>query len=319
MELDVLYIPYSHSLPASVYSGLQTHSYSSYNAIYNAFELYWLCILPLLVVGIPICLSCIPVELALRSILKPRLTSPTASPAKQLNPAWTIPKHVAVIMDGNRRYGRTKYGIPVKGHHEGSQRVVDFLTWCMEAGVQVLTLYAFSTENWNRDAAEVNALMGIFETFMNDIIPEALTRDIRVCVLASDSARLPVHVKESIQKIEVATKNCSSFTLNICASYGSRNEIVNACRGIATQVASGAIHAEEINEDTISRYLLTRNVPDPDVLVRTSGELRLSNFLMYQCAYSELIFLDKMWPAVTRDDFVGILDEFNRRKRRFGK
>ncbi|KAF0688474.1 Aste57867_19914 [Aphanomyces stellatus] len=315
MELETLYIPYSHTGP-SMYSGLQS-SYSSYNSLYNAFEVYWLCVLPLLVLGIPICL--IPMELALRFFLTPSLAASPAPSATALNPAWIIPKHMAVVMDGNRRHGRMKYGIPVKGHHEGSQRLVDFLKWCMHAGVDILTVYAFSTENWNREAAEVDALMGIFDSFMKDIIPEALARDIRVCVLVSDGTRLPAHVKDSIRAIEASTAHCTSFTLNICASYGSRNEIVGACQRIATQVAAGTLAVEDISDDVFSRHLLTRGVPDPDVLVRTSGELRLSNFLMFQIAYSELIFLDKMWPALTHDDFVGILDEFNRRKRRFGK
>ncbi|RHY29178.1 hypothetical protein DYB32_005369 [Aphanomyces invadans] len=187
---------------------------------------------------------------------------------------------MAVVMDGNRRYGRTKYGIPVRGHQEGSQRLVDFLTWAMSAGVEILTVYAFSTENWKRDAAEVKALMGIFDTFMQDIIPEALARNIRVCVLVSDATHLPKYIQASIRDIEAATKHCSAFTLNICARTSTR----------------------------LSK-----------VLVRTSGELRVSNFLMFQIAYAELIFVDKMWPALTHDDFVGILGEFNRRQRRFGK
>ncbi|RHZ18213.1 hypothetical protein DYB31_003844 [Aphanomyces astaci] len=342
MDLDALaYIPYNHhSLPA-MYTGLQSQStYSTYASLYNAFELYWLCAVPLLMLGIPLCLSFIPVDAALRTVLKPSLasvilpppsTSSSASPTSSINPSWVIPRHMAVVMDGNRRYGRSKYGVPMRGHHDGSQRLVDFLSWAMSAGVQILTVYAFSTENWKRDAAEVNALMGIFDSFMMDIIPEALARNIRVRVLVSDATHLPQHVQVSIQEIEAATQHCSAFTLNICAritseicaacvcSYGSRNEITMACRQIAIKVASGELNVDDVTEDIVSQHLLTRNLPDPEVLVRTSGELRVSNFLMYQIAYAELIFVDKLWPALTHDDFIGILAEYNRRQRRFGK
>ncbi|RHY36491.1 hypothetical protein DYB34_000948 [Aphanomyces astaci] len=294
MDLDALaYIPYNHhSLPA-MYTGLQSQStYSTYASLYNAFELYWLCAVPLLMLGIPLCLSFIPVDAALRTVLKPSLasvilpppsTSSSASPTSSINPSWVIPRHMAVVMDGNRRYGRSKYGVPMRGHHDGSQRLVDFLSWAMSAGVQILTVYAFSTENWKRDAAEVNALMGIFDSFMMDIIPEALARNIRVRVLVSDATHLPQHVQ------------------------------------IAIKVASGELNVDDVTEDIVSQHLLTRNLPDPEVLVRTSGELRVSNFLMYQIAYAELIFVDKLWPALTHDDFIGILAEYNRRQRRFGK
>ncbi|ETW06481.1 di-trans,poly-cis-decaprenylcistransferase [Aphanomyces invadans] len=330
MDMDSLYIPHHHhSLPA-MYTGLQSQStYSTYASLYSALELYWLCAVPLVMLVMPLCLSCIPIDAALRTVLKPSLvsavlhpsTSPsaTSSPCSTINPSWVIPKHMAVVMDGNRRYGRTKYGIPVRGHQEGSQRLVDFLTWAMSAGVEILTVYAFSTENWKRDAAEVKALMGIFDTFMQDIIPEALARNIRVCVLVSDATHLPKYIQASIRDIEAATKHCSAFTLNICASYGSRNEIAVACREIAVKVAAGEMDANQVTEKVVSDHLLTRGLPDPEVLVRTSGELRVSNFLMFQIAYAELIFVDKMWPALTHDDFVGILGEFNRRQRRFGK
>ncbi|RHY91210.1 hypothetical protein DYB37_003720, partial [Aphanomyces astaci] len=326
MDLDALaYIPYNHhSLPA-MYTGLQSQStYSTYASLYNAFELYWLCAVPLLMLGIPLCLSFIPVDAALRTVLKPSLasvilpppspsTSSSASPTSSINPSWIIPRHMAVVMDGNRRYGRSKYGVPMRGHHDGSQRLVDFLSWAMSAGVQILTVYAFSTENWKRDAAEVNALMGIFDSFMMDIIPEALARNIRVRVLVSDATHLPQHVQRISMRI----------TSEICAacvcSYGSRNEITMACRQIAIKVASGELNVDDVTEDIVSQHLLTRNLPDPEVLVRTSGELRVSNFLMYQIAYAELIFVDKLWPALTHDDFIGILAEYNRRQRRFGK
>ncbi len=222
-------------------------------------------------------------------------------------------------MDGNRRYGRSKYGVPLKGHHDGSQKLVDFISWSIAAGVQVLTVYAFSTENWNRDQVEIDALMSIFQTFMHQIVPEALKLDIRVCVLASDAARLPHHVRKSMHDVEEATKHCTNFTLNICASYGSRDEIVRACQSIAEQVALGHLQPSEVTDKVFSKHLVTGHVSDPDVLIRTSGELRLSNFLLFQVAYAEMIFLEKNWPELTYKDFLGIIQEYNRRKRRFGK
>ncbi|KAG6957548.1 hypothetical protein JG688_00010921 [Phytophthora aleatoria] len=183
-----------------------------------------------------------------------------------------IPRHIAVIMDGNRRYGKTKYGAGVRGHTDGSKTLVNFTDW-----------------------------------------------DVRVRVLVSDGRKLPPYIVEAIEEIETKSQNCSKFSLNLCVSYGSRDEIVGACRKIATEVAKGETSIEDIDEDLLSQRMLTAGLPDPDILIRTSGELRISNFLLFQIAYSELIFMDKMWPEVTKDDVQGIIIEFNRRKRRFGK
>ncbi|ETN03295.1 di-trans,poly-cis-decaprenylcistransferase [Phytophthora nicotianae INRA-310] len=230
-----------------------------------------------------------------------------------------IPRHIAVIMDGNRRYGKTKYGAGVRGHTDGSKTLVNFTDWCIDAGIQALTVFAFSTENWNREQSEVDALMNLFSQFMHEIVPEALKRDVRVRVLVSDGRKLPAYIVEAIEEIETKTQNCSKFSLNLCVSYGARDEIVGACRKIATEVVRGETSVEDINEDLVSQRMLTAGLPDPDILIRTSGELRISNFLLFQIAYSELIFMDKMWPEVTKDDVEGIIMEFNRRKRRFGK
>ncbi|OQR81396.1 undecaprenyl pyrophosphate synthetase [Thraustotheca clavata] len=314
MEFNVLYYPYSHTLPAS----LQATKYVAVNTIYNAFELYWLCILPLLFLGIPLCLSCIPLEISMPYKMRNKAAMIPTIPG-QWDPKWIVPKHIAVIMDGNRRYGRTRYGLPIKGHQEGSQRVVDFMHWCSNAGVKVLTVYAFSTENWGREKTEVDALMNIFTSFMNDIIPQALERDMCIRVLVSDGAKLPAHIAQAINKIEAATAHCKSFTLNICASYGSRSEMVHACQAIASKVANGTMNIDDINEATFGQHLLTKDIPDPDLMIRTSGESRISNFLLYQIAYSELLFVDKMWPELQYEDFVQIIQQYNSRKRRFGK
>ncbi|KAG7399991.1 hypothetical protein PHYBOEH_007332 [Phytophthora boehmeriae] len=230
-----------------------------------------------------------------------------------------IPRHIAVIMDGNRRYGKSKYGAGVRGHSDGSKTLVNFTDWCIDAGIKALTVFAFSTENWNRDQSEVDALMNLFNEFMHEIVPEALKRDIRVRVLVSDGRKLPAYIVESIEQIESQTSRCTSFSLNICVSYGARDEIVGACRKIATEVANGETSIADIDEDLVGQRMLTAGLPDPDILIRTSGELRISNFLLFQIAYSELIFLDKMWPEMTKDDVHAIIVEFNRRKRRFGK
>ncbi|KUF88378.1 hypothetical protein AM588_10004799 [Phytophthora nicotianae] len=176
-----------------------------------------------------------------------------------------------------------------------------------------------ATQNWNREQSEVDALMNLFNQFMHEIVPEALKRDVRVRVLVSDGRKLPAYIVEAIEEIETKTQNCSKFSLNLCVSYGARDEIVGACRKIATEVVRGETSVEDINEDLVSQRMLTAGLPDPDILIRTSGELRISNFLLFQIAYSELIFMDKMWPEMTKDDVEGIIMEFNRRKRRFGK
>ncbi|TDH67847.1 hypothetical protein CCR75_006729 [Bremia lactucae] len=230
-----------------------------------------------------------------------------------------IPRHIAVIMDGNRRYGKTKYGAGVRGHSDGSRTLVNFTDWCIDAGIMVLTVFAFSTENWNREQSEVDALMNLFTEFMDEIVPGALKRGVRLRVLISDRRKMPVYITEAIQEIEAKTRHCSTFSLNLCVSYGARDEIVGACKKIATDVASGKATIEDINEDLLSQHMLTAGLPDPEVLLRTSGEIRISNFLLFQIAYSELIFLEKLWPDVIQEDVHNIIVEFNRRKRRFGK
>ncbi|KAF4324361.1 hypothetical protein JM18_001744 [Phytophthora kernoviae] len=230
-----------------------------------------------------------------------------------------IPRHIAVIIDGNRRYGKIKYGSGTRGHIEGTKTVMKFTDWCIDAGVEALTIYAFSTENWKREKAEVEALMKMVDGFIHDILGDAVARDIRVRVLASDRSKLPDFLVESIKVVEAKTQSCTSFNLNLCVSYGARDEIVGACKKVATAVCQGDTKIDDINEDLLSKHMLTAGLPDPDIMVRTSGELRISNFLLFQIAYAELIFLDKFWPEVTRDDLNDIIVEFNRRKRRFGR
>merc|ERR1712238_564850 len=206
-------------------------------------------------------------------------------------PLSDVPQHIAVIMDGNRRYGRAKYGSATRGPWDGSKILVEFAKWCIAEGVSTLTVYAFSTENWNRHPTEVKALMGIICKYCDELRVEALHRGISIRVLSTETEKIPEDVAAGIQRMVEETKHCDKFTLNICLSYGSRGEIVNACKAISS-----------------------------DVIIRTSGEYRLSNFLLWQSAYSEFFFLEKQWPELKKEDLLHVIKEFGRgRKRRFGK
>ncbi|EEY69127.1 undecaprenyl pyrophosphate synthetase, putative [Phytophthora infestans T30-4] len=250
-------------------------------------------------------------------------SSNSAATMPEMEKDLKIPRHIAVIIDGNRRYGKNKYGSGTRGHSDGTKTVMNFTDWCIDAGVEALTVFAFSTENWKREKAEIDALMKLVDGFIHDILGEALTRNIRVRVLVSDSRKLPAFLVKSIQEVEAKTQQCNVFHLNLCVRqapvYGARDEIVGACKKIATEVAQGETSIDDIDENLLGQRMLTAGLPDPDIMLRTSGELRISNFLLFQIAYAELIFMDKFWPEVTREDLQDIIVEFNRRKRRFGK
>ncbi|GAB5035404.1 di-cis-decaprenylcistransferase [Nannochloropsis oceanica] len=221
-------------------------------------------------------------------------------------------------MDGNRRYGRERFSDPVKGHGEGGRALSNVSQWCLEKGIKHLTVYAFSTENWRRDPSEISALMHLFTDYAHRMKKEALNSNIQIRVLSTDTSRLPPHVQAAMTDLESSTTSCTSLILNLCVSYGSRGEIAHACQQLARNVAAGTLHPDQIDEAAISRSLLTSHSPDPDLLLRTSGECRLSNFLLFQLAYAEMVFLDKYWPEVTARDLDGILHEYIKRERRFG-
>jgi undecaprenyl diphosphate synthase len=227
------------------------------------------------------------------------------------------PKHIAVIMDGNRRYGRKKHNDPLRGHWDGGQTLVNFCDWCAKDGVKQLTVYAFSTENWGRDKIEVDTLMSIFSKYAEKMRVEAISRNVCVRIITTDNTRLTGTIKESIDALESSTKHCDGFIVNICLSYGSRGEIVNACQSIVNDSINGNLsNNAPITEELFSKYLQARD--EPDVLIRTSGEYRISNFLLWQLAYTEMFFIDKNWPEITQLDVKQIIKEYQDRKRRFG-
>jgi undecaprenyl diphosphate synthase len=236
-------------------------------------------------------------------------------------PLEDIPKHVAIIMDGNRRYGTKKYGNATSGHWDGSRKVLQVAKWCIAEQIQCLTVYAFSTENWRRDPKEVASLMSLFSKYCEELRVEAIERNIRVRVLSTETNQIPRHVKAAFSRLENDTAHCAGgLEMNICLSYGSRGEIVRACQGLAQNCVDGSLKPSQISDERFQKALLTGQcVSDPDVLIRTSGEMRLSNFLLYQLAYTELFFLNIMWPAFEKDDFLKVIKAYAKgRQRRYG-
>lgn len=237
-------------------------------------------------------------------------------------PVDNLPKHIAVIMDGNRRYGQEMYGDALSGHWDGCRKLLEFCTWCQAERIPELTVYAFSTENWNRSPREVDALMGLFLSYCRELRIEAMRRSIRVVVLSTETARIPPLVRSALDDMERDTTQAAgsrpSLQLNVCLSYGSRGEIVQVCRTLVRQCVRGEMHCDDITEHTLAGALSTTS--DPDLLIRTSGEMRLSNFLLWQLAYAELFFVTKRWPELVKNDFVSILQSYGRnRQRRYGK
>jgi len=231
-----------------------------------------------------------------------------------------VPKHIAIIMDGNRRFAKSFDLYPEAGHFFGRDKIEDVLEWCFELGIKNLTLYAFSTENFSRSTEEVKALMDLCKTEL-----ERATKDsrihknkVRVRVLGNLET-LPEDIRASAQYIVDETKDYDNYSLNIALAYGGREEIINAIQKIANDVKTGAIKIEDITEPTVSKYLYTNGLPDPDIILRTSGEERISNFLLWQLAYSELYFSDVFWPAFQKRDFLKAIMTCQQRRRRFGK
>ena len=229
-----------------------------------------------------------------------------------------LPAHVAFIMDGNGRWAKKRLLNRVKGHEQGAKTVKDVVTACRELGIDVLTLYAFSTENWSRPTEEVKALMYLFKRFLKTNTEELREKDIRLNIMGQIE-RLPDDVRKEAEQAMAATEKNSAMILNLAISYGAREEITRAVQQIAAKVRAGALGVKDITDKTVSDHLYTADMPDPDIIIRTSAEFRLSNFLMWQAAYSELAFTPTLWPDFTRQEFYQILIDFQQRDRRFGK
>lgn len=228
-----------------------------------------------------------------------------------------IPVHIAIIMDGNRRWAKEKKVDYRLGHKEGAKKLERIVRYAKKVGIKYITVYAFSTENWKRSEEEVGALMLLLKNYLNDYSKRADTENIKVKVLGDISA-LSTGLQKSIKKCEERTKDNDGIFFSIGINYGGRDEIVHSVKKIAQDVKEGKIFPNDINEDTIEQYLYTSGIPDPDLVIRTSGEIRTSNFLPWQIVYSEFLFMDKYWPDFTEEDIDFAIKEYQNRNRKFG-
>ena len=228
-----------------------------------------------------------------------------------------LPRHVAIIMDGNGRWAKKNKLRIAMGHRKGVETLREIIRESSDLGIEALTLYAFSTENWKRDPQEVGALMDLLLEFFTSEIDELDEKNVRILILGDVDA-MPEKQRQALHNAMNRTGNNTGLKLNIAINYGGRAEIARAAKLIAQDVAAGKIRAEEIDEKTISDYLYTRDLPDVDLMIRTSGEMRLSNFLLYQCAYSEFDFPAVLWPDFTLEEYHKALNSFGKRERRFG-
>ena len=231
--------------------------------------------------------------------------------------AKNIPGHVAIIMDGNGRWARQR-GLPrIFGHRAGVKSVEEVIKAAKESGVNILTLYAFSTENWKRPKNEVSALFKLLENYIDGQADALVKNNIRLSVIGKLEG-LPDSVRDKLNGVMDRTRDNTSLILNLALNYGARTEIVDAVRAIIKDCASGRVKPEDIDEKSFSDYLYTRDLPDPDLLIRTSGEMRLSNFLLWQLSYSELYISRKLWPDFKGKDLLKAIEEYRKRQRRYG-
>ena len=228
-----------------------------------------------------------------------------------------VPQHVAIILDGNGRWAKSK-GMPRNyGHAQGSKNVERICEEAWRLGIKYLTVYAFSTENWNRPQDEVDALMNLLRRYMKTCLTTAAKNDMKVRVIG-DITRLDEDIRSRILELEEATKNNGGLNFQIAINYGSRDELVRGIRRLAQDCVDNKQDPAESTEAVIERYLDTHGIPDPDLLIRTSGEQRLSNFLLWQLAYTEFYFTDVHWPAFTKEELIKAIEQYNKRDRRFG-
>ncbi|WP_332630660.1 isoprenyl transferase [Halalkalibacter flavus] len=228
-----------------------------------------------------------------------------------------VPKHIAIIMDGNGRWAKQK-GLPrIAGHREGMKVINKIVRKADDLGIEILTLYAFSTENWKRPKTEVDYLLKLPERFLNKELPTLIEKNVKVRLMGSID-KLPEHTKKAVAKAVKDTENNTGLVLNFALNYGSRYELMNAVKEIAQQVERGSLQASEIDESVLTEHLMTAELRDPDLLIRTSGELRLSNFMLWQVAYSEFWFTDVLWPDFNEQHLVEAISVYQKRARRYG-
>ena len=228
-----------------------------------------------------------------------------------------MPKHIAIIMDGNRRWAKER-GIDTKlGHKAGAETLEKIASYANKIGLKYLTVYALSTENWKRTKEEVGALMILLKTYLDKFLNKESLRNIKIRVLG-DIENIDKSLKESIEKIVEKSKNNTGLTLNIAFNYGGRAEIVRAVKNISEKVSQKELSIENINEELVANNLYTNGEPDPDLLIRPGGELRISNFLLWQLAYTEFLFIDKYWPDFSEQDLLEAIKKFENRNRKFG-
>lgn len=229
-----------------------------------------------------------------------------------------LPKHVAIIMDGNGRWAELR-GLPrIAGHREGINSVREMITQCLELGIRALTIYAFSQENWNRPTQEISALMGLLEHYLSTERASLIEQHVRFRSIGRLEL-LPQSAQHWVRTTEKETAHLDKLVLTVALSYGGRAEIVDAVRGLLSDARAGRIQPERVDESLVQQYLYTHPLPDPDLLIRTSGETRISNFLLWQLAYTELYFTPTLWPDFRRREFLLALLEYQRRERRFGR
>ena len=243
--------------------------------------------------------------------------SPAPSSAPEPDGEARAPKHVAIIMDGNGRWAKARGLARTEGHKEGVEAARRAVEAARELGLTYLTLYSFSTENWRRPAGEVRDLMGLLRQFIVDDLPKLKREGCKVIIIG-DKENLSADLKALVNRAEKETAGNSDFVLQIAFNYGGRDELARAARAAAQAVADGRLAIGDISEKSFGAFLDTADIPDPDLVIRTSGEKRISNYLLWQAAYAEYVFLDVLWPDFNKEVFAGAIDEYFRRERRYG-
>jgi len=235
-----------------------------------------------------------------------------------MNYQRSIPKHIAIIMDGNGRWAKERNLSRIAGHKKGVEVVDKIVEVAADSGIKVLSLYVFSTENWNRPKMEINMLLGALSSFLNKNLKRIIKNNIKLRVMGRIN-KFPKSIRKLLMNVQEKTRQNSGIIVNLALNYGARYEIIRATKKIAEQFSKGKLSIDSIDEDKFSQFLYTKDLPDPDLLIRTSGEMRISNFMLWQLSYAELYFCNKFWPDFGKDDFKKAIEEYQKRERRFGR